>query len=77
MIYKASVQQNVAAIRISVINQACYPDQPSVYLDRKVAHNPLLLLHPAVAAFIGIPLIRFFLIIRIEFQKMNTITDYF
>jgi len=33
---------------VSVVNQAFFPAQTSVYFDRKVARNPLLLLHSTV-----------------------------
>jgi hypothetical protein len=43
-----SCQQSVAAIRVSVVNQAFCPAQTAVYFDRKVARYPLLLLHSTV-----------------------------
>ena len=41
--------QSVAAIRVSVVIQAFCPAQTSVLLDRKIARNPLLLLHSTVS----------------------------
>jgi hypothetical protein len=40
--------QSVAAIRVSVVNQAFCPAQTSVSMDSFVARNPLLLLHSTV-----------------------------
>ena len=45
---KVSLEQSVTAIRVSMVIQAFCPAQILVSVDRKIARNPLLLLHSTV-----------------------------